>query len=81
MKSTVMQAFNPSTWEAEAGAWSTEFQASTQDYTMKPFYQNSKPKTKQKKKENKSEDFKCERTAAPRGPRSKQSQGHSCRHK
>jgi hypothetical protein len=51
----VAQAFNPSTWEAEAGgflssrpAWSTEFQVS-QGYTEKPCLK--KPK-RIKKKEN-----------------------------
>jgi hypothetical protein len=50
----VAHAFNPSTWEAEAGgflsskpAWSTEFQNS-QGYTEKPGLK--KPKNKKQKK-------------------------------
>jgi hypothetical protein len=52
----VAHAFNPSTWEAEAGgfpssrpAWSTEFQDS-QGYTEKPCLKN-KNKNKQTKKQ------------------------------
>jgi hypothetical protein len=48
-------AFNPSTWEAEAGgflssrpAWSTKFQDS-QGYTEKPCLGKTKTKTKKKK--------------------------------
>jgi hypothetical protein len=57
----VAHAFNPSTWEAEAGgflssrpAWSTsEFQDS-QGYSEKPcFGKNKKQKKKQKQKQNK----------------------------
>jgi hypothetical protein len=52
----VVHAFNPSTWEAEAGrflssrpAWSTEFQDS-QDYTEKSHLEKTKQsKTKQNK--------------------------------
>jgi hypothetical protein len=51
----VAHAFNPSTWEAEAGeflrpAWSTEFQDS-QGYTEKPCLEKKKKKKKKKKKD------------------------------
>jgi hypothetical protein len=53
----VVHAFNPSTWEAEAGrflsskpAWSTEFQDS-QGYTEKPCLEKQKKKKKKKKKD------------------------------
>jgi hypothetical protein len=57
-RAVVAHAFNPSTWEAEAGrslslrpAWSTEFQDS-QGYTEKPRLKKQN-KTKQKEKRKK----------------------------
>jgi hypothetical protein len=58
-RAVVAHAFNPSTWEAEAGrflssrpAWSTEFQDS-QGYTEKPCLKKTKTKTAKTKNDNK----------------------------
>jgi hypothetical protein len=59
-RAVVAHAFNPSTWEAEAGrflssrpAWSTgEFQDS-QGFTGKPCFEKKKTKNKKQKQKNK----------------------------
>jgi hypothetical protein len=61
----VAHAFNPSTWEAEAGRFlsmrpaglQSEFQDS-QDYTEKPCFRNKQTKKKKKKKEKKKKERK-----------------------
>jgi hypothetical protein len=59
----VVHAFNPSTWEAEAGgflssrpAWTTDLQSEFQDsqgYTKKPCLKKQKQKQKNKKTKKK----------------------------